>query len=255
MAGERGGPCWCSRARATTAATRSSSRAVLRECVLRRRRRLSRRCREAAARRRCRAPRVRRRGRHHRAGDARTGSDGSLIVDGLFGIGLARPLAAADTQRSSSGPMRRANRFSRSTFRAASTPTPALPMGPAIRATSDRDVHRAEARTADRRRRRPVRRRQRPCARPRSRGDRRRRRGHRLDWDALAAALPACSRARARNVHKGTFGTLGDRRRRRRHGRRAAARRPRGAARRRRQSPGSDSPPIRTRRSIGDSRS
>ena len=34
-------------------------------------------------------------------------------------------------------------------------------------------------------------------------------RGHRLDWPALAAALPDVLRRRARNVHKGTFGTLG----------------------------------------------
>jgi hydroxyethylthiazole kinase-like uncharacterized protein yjeF len=34
-------------------------------------------------------------------------------------------------------------------------------------------------------------------------------RGHRLDWSALAAALPEALRRRVRNVHKGTFGTLG----------------------------------------------
>jgi hydroxyethylthiazole kinase-like uncharacterized protein yjeF len=34
-------------------------------------------------------------------------------------------------------------------------------------------------------------------------------RGRRLDWDALAAALPAVLTRRARNVNKGTFGTLG----------------------------------------------
>ncbi len=33
--------------------------------------------------------------------------------------------------------------------------------------------------------------------------------GHRLDWDALAAALPAVLARRTRNVNKGTFGTLG----------------------------------------------
>jgi ADP-dependent NAD(P)H-hydrate dehydratase / NAD(P)H-hydrate epimerase len=33
--------------------------------------------------------------------------------------------------------------------------------------------------------------------------------GHRLDWSALAAALPDVLRRRSRNVHKGTFGTLG----------------------------------------------
>ena len=34
-------------------------------------------------------------------------------------------------------------------------------------------------------------------------------RGHRLDWPALAAALPAVLARRVRNVNKGTFGTLG----------------------------------------------
>lgn len=34
-------------------------------------------------------------------------------------------------------------------------------------------------------------------------------RGHRLDWSALAAALPPILARRARNVNKGTFGTLG----------------------------------------------
>ncbi len=33
--------------------------------------------------------------------------------------------------------------------------------------------------------------------------------GHRLDWPALAAALPPALARRARNVNKGTFGTLG----------------------------------------------
>jgi hydroxyethylthiazole kinase-like uncharacterized protein yjeF len=33
--------------------------------------------------------------------------------------------------------------------------------------------------------------------------------GHRLDWPALASALPAVLARRARNVNKGTFGTLG----------------------------------------------
>lgn len=33
--------------------------------------------------------------------------------------------------------------------------------------------------------------------------------GHRLDWPALAAALPEVLRRRQKNVHKGTFGTVG----------------------------------------------
>jgi hydroxyethylthiazole kinase-like uncharacterized protein yjeF len=32
--------------------------------------------------------------------------------------------------------------------------------------------------------------------------------GHRLDWKAVAAALPVALRRRVRNVHKGTFGTV-----------------------------------------------
>jgi hydroxyethylthiazole kinase-like uncharacterized protein yjeF len=133
--------------------------------------------------------------------------NGSLIVDGLFGIGLARPLAAADAAL-----VERAN--------ATGIPILALdipsgvnadtgvPMGPAIRARAtatfialkpglltadavdlcgDISVHSLgldpEATT--------------PAP------------GHRLDWDSLAAALPAVLERRTRNVHKGTFGTLG----------------------------------------------
>jgi len=131
---------------------------------------------------------------------------GALIVDGLFGIGLARPLPAAH-----SAMVEWAN--------ASGVPTLALDipsglaadtgiaLGPAIRATAtatfialkpglltgdgvdlcgDVSVHSLgldpEAIA--------------PAA------------GHRLEWAALAAASPDVLRRRAQNVHKGTFGTL-----------------------------------------------
>jgi len=133
--------------------------------------------------------------------------DGSLIVDGLFGIGLARPLAAADAalvaQANASGkpilaldipsgidadtgvPLGPAIRaHATATFIALK---PGLLTGDAVDLCGDITVHSlgldAEAIT--------------PAI------------GHRLDWHSLAAALPAALSRRARNVHKGTFGTLG----------------------------------------------
>ena len=134
------------------------------------------------------------------------GWHGSLIVDGLFGIGIARPLAAeyaslvehangsgipilaldvpsgldADTG-AARGPI----------IRAAATATfialkPGLLTGDGIDFCGDVSIHslglEPEA-TA-------------PAM------------GHRLDWSALSANLPAVLTRRARNVHKGTFGTL-----------------------------------------------
>ncbi|MDH5245530.1 MAG: NAD(P)H-hydrate dehydratase, partial [Betaproteobacteria bacterium] len=131
---------------------------------------------------------------------------GSLIVDGLFGIGLARPLSAdyaslvgrandsgipvlaldvpsgldADTG-ATRGP----------TIRAAATATfialkPGLLTGDGIDFCGDVSVHalglEPEAMT--------------PAA------------GHRLDWASLASHLPAVLTRRTRNVHKGSFGTL-----------------------------------------------
>jgi hydroxyethylthiazole kinase-like uncharacterized protein yjeF len=131
---------------------------------------------------------------------------GALIVDGLFGIGLLRPLAAdyaalvehanglpapilaldlpsglsADTG-AALGP----------TIRAAATATfialkPGLLTGDGVDACGDVSVHRLdldpEAIT--------------PAL------------GHRLDWATLALALPPTLARRERNVHKGSFGTL-----------------------------------------------
>ena len=138
--------------------------------------------------------------------DIPDGWRGSLIVDGLFGIGLARPLAAeyaslverangsgipilaldvpsgldADTG-AARGP----------TIRAAATATflglkPGLLTGDGLDFCGDVSVHplglEPEAVA--------------PAA------------GHRLDWTPLAAELPAVLARRTRNVHKGTFGTL-----------------------------------------------
>jgi hydroxyethylthiazole kinase-like uncharacterized protein yjeF len=132
---------------------------------------------------------------------------GSLIVDGLFGIGLARPLAAADAalvaQANASGipilaldiptgvnadtgvSMGTAiNARATATFIALK---PGLLTGGAVDLCGDVTVHSLgldpEATVPAR--------------------------GHRLDWGSLAAALPAVLARRSRNVHKGTFGTLG----------------------------------------------
>jgi hydroxyethylthiazole kinase-like uncharacterized protein yjeF len=138
--------------------------------------------------------------------DLPAGWRGSLMVDGLFGIGLARPLAAeyaslverangsgipilaldvpsgldADTG-AAHGP----------TIRAAATATflglkPGLLTGDGIDHCGDVSVHtlglEIEVTT--------------PAL------------GHRLDWHSLAVDLPAILRRRVRNVHKGSFGTL-----------------------------------------------
>ena len=133
--------------------------------------------------------------------------DGSLIVDGLFGIGLARPLAAADAAlvawaNASGKPILALDIPS-----GLDTDT-GIAAGPAIRARAtatfialkaglltgdgldycgDVSVHSLgldpEAIAA-------------PS-------------GHRLQWDTLAAVLPSALSRQARNVHKGTFGTLG----------------------------------------------
>ena len=134
------------------------------------------------------------------------GWHGSLIVDGLFGIGIARPLAAeyaslverangsgipilaldvpsgldADTGVAR-GPVIRA--VATATFIALK---PGLLTGDGIDFCGDVSIHslglEPEA-TA-------------PAM------------GHRLDWSTLAANLPAVLTRHARNVHKGTFGTL-----------------------------------------------
>ena len=138
--------------------------------------------------------------------DIPAGWHGSLIVDGLFGIGLARPLAADYASR-----VERANGSGipilaldvpsgldadtgvapGPTIRAAATATfialkPGLLTGDGIDCCGDVSIHplglEPEASA--------------PAM------------GHRLDWSALAADLPAVLTRRARSVHKGTFGTL-----------------------------------------------
>ncbi len=132
--------------------------------------------------------------------------NGSLIVDGLFGIGLARPLAAADAalvERANaseipilaldipSGVNAETGVSMGPAIRARATATfialkPGLLTGEAVDLCGDITVHPLgldpEATTPAR--------------------------GHRLDWDTLAAALPGVLARGARNVHKGTFGTL-----------------------------------------------
>ena len=138
--------------------------------------------------------------------DIPAGWRGSLIVDGLFGIGLARPLAAeyaslvervngsgipllaldvpsgldADTG-AARGP----------TIRAAATATfialkPGLLTGDGIDFCGDVSVHALDLECE--------------AMAPAT--------GHRLDWTSLAADLPAVLTRRTRNVHKGSFGTL-----------------------------------------------
>jgi ADP-dependent NAD(P)H-hydrate dehydratase / NAD(P)H-hydrate epimerase len=132
---------------------------------------------------------------------------GSLIVDGLFGIGLARPLAAeyanlvawANASRKPilaldvpSGLDADTGMALGTVIRAQATATfialkPGLLTGDGVDLCGEVSVHPlgldAEAHG--------------PAP------------GHRLDWTALAAALPAVLRRNVRNVHKGTFGTLG----------------------------------------------
>lgn len=139
--------------------------------------------------------------------DIPSGWDGTLIIDGLFGIGLARPLAAeyatlvewantsgkpilaldvpsgldADTGEAT-GPVIRAR--ATATFIALK---PGMLTGDGVDLCGIVSVHAlgldAEAIA--------------PAY------------GHLLEWNSLAAALPPMLVRGARNVHKGTFGTLG----------------------------------------------
>jgi hydroxyethylthiazole kinase-like uncharacterized protein yjeF len=141
------------------------------------------------------------------AADLEPGWRGELIVDGLFGIGLARPLGAAYAAI-----VERAN--------ASGVPILALDIpsgldadtgtvaGPAIRAiaTATFIALKPGLLTGDGVDR---------CGRisvhdlgldPEAIAPAR---GHRLDWPALADTLPDVLRRRSRDVHKGTFGTLG----------------------------------------------
>jgi hydroxyethylthiazole kinase-like uncharacterized protein yjeF len=139
--------------------------------------------------------------------DIPAGWSGPLIVDGLFGIGLARPLAAdyamlverANATRAPilaldvpSGLDADTGRATGPCIKAAATATflahkPGLLTGDGIDLCGAISVHdlgfNAEAIAPSR--------------------------GHRLDWDRLAAALPHVLARRERNVHKGSFGTLG----------------------------------------------
>ncbi len=132
---------------------------------------------------------------------------GSLVIDGLFGIGLTRPLsteyaAMVEWANTAGTPILALDVPSglaadtgvalEPAIRATATATfialkPGLLTGDGIDLCGSVSVHTlgldAEAIA--------------PAA------------GHRLDWPALAAALPAILRRHARNVHKGSFGTLG----------------------------------------------
>ena len=132
---------------------------------------------------------------------------GSLVVDGLFGIGLARPLASADAalvERANasgvpilaldipSGLNAETGIAMGTAIRARATATfialkPGLLTADAVDLCGELSVH---SLGVDPEAIAPA-------------------RGHRLDWKSLAAALPPVLARRARNVHKGTFGTLG----------------------------------------------
>jgi ADP-dependent NAD(P)H-hydrate dehydratase / NAD(P)H-hydrate epimerase len=131
---------------------------------------------------------------------------GALIVDGLFGIGLARPLspeyaAIVETANMSGVPILALDVPSGldadtgvaqdAAIRATATAT-FLALKPGLLTGSDCDlcgivtVHDLDVGAG--------------TANPN---------GHRLDWRILGANLPDILRRRTRNVHKGTFGTLG----------------------------------------------
>jgi hydroxyethylthiazole kinase-like uncharacterized protein yjeF len=135
-----------------------------------------------------------------------TGWDGSLIVDGLFGIGLARPLpsdyaAMVEWANASGVPVLALDIPSGlaadtgvalgPSIRARATATfialkPGLLTGDGVDLCGAVSVHLLEL---DPEAIAPA-------------------RGHRLDWITLAATLPDVLRRQAKNVHKGTFGTL-----------------------------------------------
>ncbi len=131
---------------------------------------------------------------------------GALIVDGLFGIGLARPLSPdyttlIEAANASGAPILALDVPSGldadtgvargAAIRAAATATflalkPGLLTGPDYELCGVVSVHGLDVDV-----------------------DATSARGHRLDWPVLASSLPDVLRRRARNVHKGTFGTLG----------------------------------------------
>jgi hydroxyethylthiazole kinase-like uncharacterized protein yjeF len=135
-----------------------------------------------------------------------SGWSGALIVDGLFGIGLARPLSAeylamVEWANASGIPALALDIPSGlaadtgvalgPTIRATATATfialkPGLLTGDGVDLCGDVSVHSLGLDPE--------------AIEPAP--------GRRLDWEALAAALPEVLRRRVRNVHKGTFGTL-----------------------------------------------
>ncbi|MEP7181287.1 MAG: NAD(P)H-hydrate dehydratase [Betaproteobacteria bacterium] len=140
-------------------------------------------------------------------GDIPPGWHGTLVVDGLFGIGLARglsadyaalvvranalgaPILALDVPTGLDAETGAAHGDA---IRAAATATfialkPGLLTGDGVDLCGGISVHPLGIDAAA------------LASAP----------GRRLDWPALAAALPDVLRRRQRNVHKGTFGTLG----------------------------------------------
>jgi hydroxyethylthiazole kinase-like uncharacterized protein yjeF len=138
--------------------------------------------------------------------DLPAGWSGSLVIDGLFGIGLTRPLSAdyaALVERANalpapilaldvpSGLSADTGAQLGPTIRAAATATfialkPGLLTGDGLDVCGDVSVHRLELDPE--------------AIAPAL--------GHRLDWATLAQSLPPLLSRRERNVHKGSFGTL-----------------------------------------------
>jgi len=139
--------------------------------------------------------------------DVPVGWQGSLVIDGLFGIGLARPLAAdysamVEWANASGVPVLALDVPSGlaadtgvalgPTIRAAATATfialkPGLLTGDGVDLCGTVSVHPLGLDPE--------------AIAPAT--------GHQLDWPALAAGLPIVLTRHARNVHKGSFGTLG----------------------------------------------
>ncbi len=128
-----------------------------------------------------------------------------LIIDGLFGIGLARPLAAdyaalVEWANTTGAPVLALDiptgldadtgLATMPTIRAAATAT-FIALKPGL-LTADGPDHCGAV-----------------SVHPLSTDGNAAARGHRLDWSPLAASLPATLGRKTRNVNKGTFGTLG----------------------------------------------
>jgi hypothetical protein len=101
-----------------------------------------------------RATRLRRTGRSPPRGRdgfprGRNDFNGSLIVDGLFGIGLARPLAAADAALVERANAQRGHRFSALDIPSGVNRRHRRSDGARDSRAGDRDIHRVEAGVAD----------------------------------------------------------------------------------------------------------